>query len=367
MDRIVKLREHMLESLHDDASFLEIPSLMRTTFNLSGTWFMEGDIKTGCFETIIPSFPEEMERLYWEKYSKNNIYTNTQSRFGRNNKPLTLDNHINQSEFLRSQYYNEMLAKVDIRYCMGLTLPSKGATWVIGWHRGPTQEAFSSFDEELLACIIPDLRRLAAVRTRLSEILRAQRCMEDTLDLMSNAIFSLSSRGRVLTANLAARRLMAMRDGLFSTANGELVPSATSARAAFTRMLAQCCLRLPGTGHRLSLDRPSGKPALLVDILPSPQAGTGGCIMVVTDPAAEPKDVVSKMRDFFGLTKAEARLAAALAHGKRLQEVAEDFSVSINTIKTQLRSIMMKTNTFNQSDIIRIVERIPDYESDQNI
>lgn len=359
MDALGRIRELMNESLYDDTSFMKIPALMRSTFNLSGTWFMQGDLRTGRFETLLQSFPEDLERLYWQQYSENNIYTNTQTRFGSPNVPLNLDRHIDHVSLLSSQYYNELLVKAGIRYCMGLALTSKESTWVVGWHRSVKQDGFSRLDEEMMASIVPDLRRLAAVRSRLFDVLRAQQDMEDTLDLMPRAILSVSLKGRVLSANLAARRILDTRDGLIRTAGGELIPCDIATRGPFARMVVASCLRLPGTCHRLALNRPSGKPALLVDIVPSPQAGAGECIVVVSDPAQVPKNAEIKLRDFYGLTPAEARLGAALARGQKLNEISEELNVSINTLKTQLRSVMSKMNVSRQNDIIRIVERMP--------
>jgi len=61
----------------------------------------------------------------------------------------------------------------------------------------------------------------------------------------------------------------------------------------------------------------------------------------------------------FGLSAAEARLARALCHGDSLEEYATDQGLKLPTVKTQLRSIFVKTETERQSSLIRVLSGIP--------
>lgn len=62
----------------------------------------------------------------------------------------------------------------------------------------------------------------------------------------------------------------------------------------------------------------------------------------------------------FGLTKAEARLADALWRGSTLEEAAEVFGVTKNTVRTQLCRIFVKTGAQRQSQLIRLLANAPD-------
>jgi DNA-binding CsgD family transcriptional regulator len=57
--------------------------------------------------------------------------------------------------------------------------------------------------------------------------------------------------------------------------------------------------------------------------------------------------------DLFGLSRAEARLAAGLMTGKKLTEIADEFGLQVATLRTQLRSILKKVGAKRQSDLIR--------------
>jgi DNA-binding CsgD family transcriptional regulator len=60
----------------------------------------------------------------------------------------------------------------------------------------------------------------------------------------------------------------------------------------------------------------------------------------------------------FDLTPAEARLLRALAGGLRLQIYAENTGVQASTVRSQLRSIFVKTGTNRQSELLSIVASI---------
>lgn len=61
----------------------------------------------------------------------------------------------------------------------------------------------------------------------------------------------------------------------------------------------------------------------------------------------------------FGLSPAEARLARALCHGETLEEYAEAQSVKLPTVRTQLRAVFAKTQTYRQVELVNLIAGIP--------
>ena len=56
-----------------------------------------------------------------------------------------------------------------------------------------------------------------------------------------------------------------------------------------------------------------------------------------------------------GLTKAEAKVAVALANGFTLNSYAEMNDVSLNTVRTQLKRVFEKTGVSSQPDLVRLI------------
>jgi DNA-binding CsgD family transcriptional regulator len=60
----------------------------------------------------------------------------------------------------------------------------------------------------------------------------------------------------------------------------------------------------------------------------------------------------------FALTPAEARLAAAVADGRSLESIAESSGVSLTTARNQLKSVLSKTDTHRQSELVALLARL---------
>jgi DNA-binding CsgD family transcriptional regulator len=57
--------------------------------------------------------------------------------------------------------------------------------------------------------------------------------------------------------------------------------------------------------------------------------------------------------DLFGLTKAEAEVAVALSDGGTAEDVARRRGVSLETVRSQIRSILGKSESDNLRDFAR--------------
>ena len=55
----------------------------------------------------------------------------------------------------------------------------------------------------------------------------------------------------------------------------------------------------------------------------------------------------------YGLTRAEARVARRLVSGASLKEIAAQIDVSHHTVRAHLKSILRKTGTHRQSELVR--------------
>lgn len=76
-------------------------------------------------------------------------------------------------------------------------------------------------------------------------------------------------------------------------------------------------------------------------------------------PAVEATDHLWRtIRESFGLTPAETRLAARLKDGLTLKEAAEDLNVSLNTVRNQLRAVFEKMGLNRQSDLVRALAQL---------
>lgn len=67
---------------------------------------------------------------------------------------------------------------------------------------------------------------------------------------------------------------------------------------------------------------------------------------------------VERYKRFFNLTQAEAELAANLSMGKTLNQLAEEKLLSKHTLRTQLKSVFLKTETHSQNELVVLLKNV---------
>jgi DNA-binding CsgD family transcriptional regulator len=81
-------------------------------------------------------------------------------------------------------------------------------------------------------------------------------------------------------------------------------------------------------------------------------------LLILTDLARRPGPQQDILATAFGLTPAEARLAAIIATGISLEKAAEDLGICHETARSQLKAVFAKTNTHRQSELVALLSRI---------
>ena len=177
------------------------------------------------------------------------------------------------------------------------------------------------------------------------------------LDQLSSGIIISDDGGRVLEMNRAARAMLRREDGL-AVHSGHLCARRAFETAKMTKLIAAATAagepRI--AARRMLVGRGDGRPAYVLTVVPLdpdlPTADRPLAMMVIIDPERH-SPAESELVELFGLSRAEARLAAALVTGKTLTEIAGEFGLQVATLRTQLRSILQKVGAKRQSDLIR--------------
>ena len=103
-------------------------------------------------------------------------------------------------------------------------------------------------------------------------------------------------------------------------------------------------------------DEGARRPTIAV-IVPM-RTGAGQVLVLLRQAASSSGMLVNSLRQLFRLSPAEAAIAIALSTGADLQEIAEARSVKLNTLRSQIASIMAKTNTRRQAELVALVARL---------
>ena len=78
-------------------------------------------------------------------------------------------------------------------------------------------------------------------------------------------------------------------------------------------------------------------------------------MMFVADPQSTLLNFAAKLQQIYHLSPTEAQLAEALVNGRSLKQFAVKRGTSLNTVRTQLRSLAAKVGAKRQVDVVRCI------------
>ena len=271
---------------------------------------------------------------------------------------------MTESEMDRNGFYRWQERVGGLRYCFGASAPvdrEAFGQFAVHWSRrhGPPQRD----EADMFIRCSAHVQTAIAVNRRMAHLPWRDEAGWSALDLLPRGLLVLDAGGRVLAANRAAETILAAGDGLI-VEDGALRAGRAAEDQALQRHLG-CATGASSAvapiGGALALPRPSG--ARPYGLLVTPYAGRRprfatrppAVIVTVTDPEQEVEPSTDMLRRLFGLTPTEAALAARLATGRGLDEVADELTMAKATARVHLRKIFKKTRVSRQSELVRLV------------
>ena len=183
--------------------------------------------------------------------------------------------------------------------------------------------------------------------------------VETFLNGLEAPVFLIDPAMKIICSNTGGQRLLAENTGFISR-DGRLCTDS----AASTGVLAEAVARVAQQGspswHAQQLrlrcsEKPDGFSLGLMRWTPGrDQAGLAGVhVLMIAYPVRQSLDQLEQ----FGLTTTEARVARDLIAGLRPKAIAVQQGRSLNTIRTHLARLMIKTETNRQFDLVQALTR----------
>src|SRR5690606_25494435 len=182
------------------------------------------------------------------------------------------------------------------------------------------------------------------------------------LNRIAVGVFLIDSERKVLFRNRRAEELLKEGEGI-SLSREDLLRGEKPQQTQALRDIIDVAIARVAQGNRqgsdaVALTRSSGRRPLIAVACPLGKGeGAPGEPVVglfVTDPEWRSDDTAQAVAQLYGLSPAETRLALALVRGLRLDEIAEEFRLSRNTVSYTLKNLFRKTETDRQADLISL-------------
>lgn len=185
---------------------------------------------------------------------------------------------------------------------------------------------------------------------------------EEVLDRLMRGVVIVDRVARILFANEAARRIFERGDGLRVDPDGHIVLPAKDLQRRFATFLGRV---LPDLSDSATFRVERGSRAQPYRMVATPLTGptlrqlAGGSgplhALFIHEPVTSQTIPRRILRELYGLTPAEAEVAALLFSGHSVHDTARVSGTSVNTVRSHLKRIFAKCGVDSQAALLKLL------------
>jgi len=269
-----------------------------------------------------------------------------------------------EAELKTSRTYNEFSSRSHGRNSLNVRLDGPGdshVTWVVCDPFRPGSWASGQLDT--IRRLLPHVRHFVQVRQALAGAEALGASLTGLLDSTRIGAIYLDRRGFVMEVNAPARRLLRQGDGLFDC-DGFLRARLAADDARLQRLLGHALPDSAGesaAGGSMAIRRAPGRERLVVHVSPLSitrmdlGARRPAALILAVDPASRPRLSAQRVALALGLTPPEGRVAALLAEGRSVPDIAVALGYRQSYVRWLLKQAYRKHGVSGQVALVRLV------------
>jgi DNA-binding CsgD family transcriptional regulator len=259
----------------------------------------------------------------------------------------------------KSDYYQDFLRPLGLRWFAGIGFTTDLRRWTLSIQRKFGGNPFEKSEIRKAFAYRDHLSNSAVISRQLGF---AKMCgAAGALEQQGLCAIALDAGERVVYVSPSAERHL--HDGL-EISGSRLRASRPAEAVALSRFAKAICRKDTSLSHlHVSIARSDGRWPLVLYGCALPEAQCdifrpAVALLVISDPDRTSNVPLALLMDYFGLTRAEADLAAALFKGASVEQHAIRTGVSRATARNHLQVLLHKTGTHRQGELIALLGRI---------
>jgi len=269
---------------------------------------------------------------------------------------------VSEEERRRSPYYQDFRYRWSFEHWAAVAFGPKDQPAAITLLRTARQGALEGETGRELAACIPDLEQIVHLAERIGT--RHGRMTLDVFERTGQAAAFLDSQGRLFGITSAAESRFGRSLGLKHMRPAARDPdSQRMLQAVIDAAIARPDDR-PADAPRMAVVKRDYRAPLVVqaiwlnDLLLQAFSPARAILLFHDTERVSPPEI-GALRDAFGLTQAEARLAVEFSRSLSLDQSARCLGISLETARTHLKSLRRKMRVGSQTELAALLARLP--------
>lgn len=200
--------------------------------------------------------------------------------------------------------------------------------------------------------------RALKIAKRLVDIDEQHNIVLSLLDRMPIALVLVDSDAKIIETNTLADELLISGTGLsiksnkldIGVENNERLFTAIQSMSKHDSAITQ--------GQSLSISNDNSKNNIMFFIAPLRQQDnqhSASVAVFVSQRKSHPISIPKEFYELYGLTKKELEITQQLVRGLSIKEISDETYVSAHTVRSQVKSVMHKTTTSRQAELVSLV------------
>lgn len=227
-----------------------------------------------------------------------------------------------------------------------------------------SMRTISPHSAQLMQGLVPHVAKIVQLHRTFSLLRNRYRAVLSALDHIKIGVCITSAHGDVIVSNKEAERILRLGDGLTLGKDQRFYSAGSDAGAAIQTAIQQAILTVNSQANApealILVNRRSEADPFLVEVAPLTDSvgeldkNLRGAIVFLVDPDNPRPFSVANVARAFKLTDAEASVCRHMVDGLTDASIAMRRSVSVETVRSQIKAIHRKTNTSRRAELIRL-------------
>jgi DNA-binding CsgD family transcriptional regulator len=369
-DRLLAAVEAIYDAAPNPALWPDALGKVASCFDDVGA-LLQWQKEDGTFGVIVSENLIAAAREYEARWAQHDFKGERAIRAGLyfGGEPVT-DRHVGPVDdaYLNHPFYKEFLVKHGLGWFGGVPVsPDPGIGVVLSVHRHFAQPQFSDADLDVVGSLGRHIEKSLRLSMRLLNAELTNLGLGEALARIGIGVFALDWSARVLFANPVGESLLgAVFDLLHDRLHVRMAASRAPFEAAVSQTLRAEARDLLAEPRPILVQSTATGRRFVIYLLPISGRAvsnsnfltrTRAIVLAIEQKGAEPPDP-AVVRDIFGLTLGEARVASLVSAGVAPKEAADRLGIAEDTARNVLKRVFAKLDVSRQSELAALLARL---------